>query len=69
MIEKMKMVCVVSSASRKDEMLEGLRNLGILHLSEKKSPEHAATERFTSLSKTASELAEYAPDKKAKKKE
>ena len=69
MIEKMKMVYVVSSASRKDEMLEGLRNLGILHLSEKKSPEHAVTERFTSLSKTASELAEYAPDKKAKKKE
>ena len=67
MIEKMKMVCVVSSASRKDEMLEGLRNLGVLHLSEKKSPEHAISERFTSLSKTASVLAEYAPDKKAQK--
>ena len=36
MIEKMKIVYVVSSASRKDEMLEGLRNLGILHLSEKR---------------------------------
>jgi len=66
MIEKMKMVCVVSSASRKDEMLEGLRNLGILHLSEKKSPERAVSERFTSLSKTALELTEYAPDKKMK---
>ena len=28
MIEKMKMVCVVSSVSRKDEMLDGLRSLG-----------------------------------------
>ncbi len=69
MIEKMKMVYVVSSASRKYEMLDGLRNLGILHLSEKQSPERAVTERFTSLSKAASELAEYAPDKKTKGKE
>ena len=29
MIEKMKMVCVVSSVSRKDEMLDGLRTLGL----------------------------------------
>ena len=35
MIEKMQMVYVVSSVSRKDEMLEGLRNLGLLHLAEK----------------------------------
>ncbi len=43
MIEKMQMVYVVSSVSRKDEMLEGLRNLGLLHLAEKKSPARAAT--------------------------
>lgn len=66
MIEKMKMVCVVSSASRKSELLDGLRNLGVLHLSEKKSPQHAISERFTTLSKTASVLAEYAPDKKSR---
>ncbi len=69
MIEKMKMVYVVSSVSRKDEMLEGLRNLGLLHLAEKKSPARAATERFTTLSKTATELLDYAPDKKSKNKE
>ena len=68
MIEKMKMVYVVSSVSRKDEMLEGLRNLGLLHLAEKKSPARAATERFTTLSKTATELLDYAPDKKSKNK-
>ena len=45
MIEKMKMVCVVSSVSRKDEMLDGLRSLGLLHLAEKKSPDRAVAER------------------------
>ena len=69
MIEKMKMVYIVSSVSKKDEMLDGLRNLGILHLSEKKSPQRAVSERFTSLSKTASALTDYAPDKKSKNKE
>ena len=52
MIEKMKMVYVVSSVSKKDEMLDGLRDLGLLHLAEKKSPARAASERFTTLSKT-----------------
>lgn len=69
MIEKMKMVYIVSSVSKKDEMLDGLRNLGILHLSEKKSPQRAVSERFTSLSKTASALMDYALDKKSKNKE
>ena len=59
MIEKMKMVYVVSSVSQKDEMLDGLRNLGILHLSEKKSTDRALSERFTNLSKTASALMDY----------
>ena len=62
MIEKMKMVYVVSSVSKKDEMLDGLRDLGLLHLAEKKSPARAASERFTTLSKTAGVL-DYAPDK------
>ena len=69
MIEKMKMVYVVSSVSQKDEMLDGLRNLGILHLSEKKSTDRALSERFTNLSKTASALMDYATDKKSKNKE
>ena len=69
MIEKMKMVYVVSSVSKKDEMLDGLRDLGLLHLAEKKSPARAASERFTTLSKTAGVLLDYAPDKKSKGKE
>ena len=53
----------VSSVSKKDEMLDGLRDLGLLHLAEKKSPARAASERFTTLSKTAGVLLDYAPDK------
>lgn len=69
MIEKMKMVGIVSSVSQKDEMLDGLRNLGLLHLAEKKAPDRAAAERFEKLSRTSSFLLDYAPDKKAKTKE
>ena len=65
MIEKMKMVHIVSSSSRKDEMLEGLRALGVMHLAEKKSADREVTERFQSLSKTAAALKEYAPKKGA----
>lgn len=69
MIEKMKMVYIVSSVSRKDEMLEGLRNLGLMHLASRKAPGREATERFENLSRTASFLQEYAPDKKERVKE
>lgn len=68
MIEKMKMVYVVSSLSQKKEMLDGLKKLGILHIAEKKHADRATSERFTDVSKTASMLLEYAPDKKAAKK-
>ena len=68
MIEKMKMVYVVSSLSQRKELLDGLRNLGILHIAEKKSADRKITERFAELSKTAGELMEYAPDKKSKEK-
>lgn len=67
MIEKMKMVYVVSSLSRKKEMLDGLKTLGVMHIAEKKGAARQATEEFTALSKTASTLSEYAPDKKAAK--
>ncbi|MCR4711920.1 MAG: hypothetical protein K5707_06420 [Clostridia bacterium] len=63
MIEKMKMIYVVSSLSRKEAMLEELRNLGILHLAEKKSASRETTERFAALSKTTMALADYKPRK------
>ena len=66
MIEKMKMVHVVSSVSRKQEMLEGLRDLGILHLAEKKGASRETSERFASLSRTSMALSDYIEDKKNK---
>ena len=47
MIEKMKMVYVVSSLSQKENMLSGLKQLGVLHIAEKKSAEAKVSERFT----------------------
>ena len=61
MIEKMKKIYIVSSASGKRKMLSALRDFGIVHLAEKKSADRAATERFTTLSKTAMALKEYVP--------
>jgi len=66
MIEKMKMVHIVTTFSKKQEMLDGLRNLGIVHLAEKKSADRITTERFADLSKTASALKEYEADKQVK---
>lgn len=66
MIEKMKMVHVVTTVSHKNEMLDGLRNLGLLHLAEKKSADRKAIEKFNDLSKVSSRLLDYAPDKKEK---
>ena len=35
MIEKMKMIHIVTSAAHKEEMLQGLRDIGVVHLAEK----------------------------------
>lgn len=68
MIEKMKMVYIVSSLSQKKEMLNGLKKLGVLHIAEKKSADLKVSEEFITLSKVASTVEEYAPDKKEAKK-
>ena len=60
MIEKMKKVFVVSSASRKEQMLSSLMDLGVLHIAEKKSADRAVLDRFLELSKTELLLKEYA---------
>ena len=64
MIEKMKRICLVSSASRKQALLSSLRDFGLLHLAEKKSADRAATERFANLAKTEMALKDYAEKKK-----
>ena len=64
MIEKMKMIHIVTTVSGKEEMLKGLREIGIVHLAEKKAADRVVADRLADLSKTASMLLEYA-DKKA----
>lgn len=68
MIEKMKMVYVVSSLSQRENMLSGLKRLGVLHIAEKKSAEAKVSERFTKLASVAEALREYEPSKKEAKK-
>ncbi len=63
MVEKMKMVHIVTTASGKDEMLKGLREIGIMHLAEKQSADREVSERFQTLSRTAMALGDYAEKK------
>lgn len=68
MIEKMQMVHIVTTISRKQEMLEALRDIGILHLSEKKRAVYEVLNRVAALSKADMTLKEYR-DKKAASRE
>lgn len=69
MIETMKKVYVVSTAPQKERMLSGLKELGVLHISEKKSAEAKVTEVFTKLSSAAGALNEYALSAKEARKQ
>ena len=62
MIEKMKIVRIVTTARHKDDMLTQLRELGAVHFAEKRSADPECTERFSSLSRMASLLGDYAPE-------
>lgn len=59
MIEKMKAVCVAAQSAQKDALLKELRDLGILHLAEKKAADARLSERFASLSRLMQELKGY----------
>lgn len=63
MIEKMKVATVVAQVSHKTELLDTLRELGILHLAEKKEADSSLTERFAALSRLSLELKDYVPEK------
>ncbi len=65
MIEKMKAVCVVTRASEKDNLLTTLRDMGVLHVAEKKTADSAILERFATLSKLLLELKDYVPEEGA----
>lgn len=63
MIERMKLVHIVTSAEKKTEMLSAVRDLGVVHLAEKKSADQAPLERFQELSSTLMALGDYADGK------
>ena len=65
MIEKMKMVHIVTSAAHKEEMLKGLRDIGVVHLAEKQSADREVTERFQNMSNLTAVLKERADSKAA----
>ncbi len=70
MIEKMKMVYIVTTVAAKEEMLKDLREMGLLHLAEKQSADRNVSEQFQTLSKAANAVKEYAdPKQKGKKTE
>lgn len=64
MIEKMKMVHIVTSAAHKDEMLQGLREIGVMHLAEKQNADREVAERYQNMSQAAMALKDYADAKK-----
>ena len=59
MIEKMKVVHIVTTASEKAALLDRLRELGVVHFAEKADADQRYSERFASLSKAAAVLQEY----------
>ena len=64
MIEKMKMVHVITTASAREEMLKGLREIGVMHLAEKQSADRAVTERYQSIADAAAALKSHKDPKK-----
>ncbi|MBQ7644189.1 MAG: ATPase [Spirochaetales bacterium] len=58
MIEKMKKIIVVAPQEKKASLLAGIRDLGVIHISEKASPDAALSARLSELSKIRSTLAE-----------
>ena len=63
MVEKMKMVHIVTTASAKEEMLKGLRDIGVVHLAEKQSADREVSDRFQTMSRTEMALKDYADPK------
>ncbi len=68
MIEKMNLVFLVAKESDRENTLCALQDLGILHVSEKRSADEAVSNRLENLQKLSSELNDYVTkdDKKPK---
>ncbi len=58
MIERMKKIIVVAPSARKADMLNAIRDFGVVHISQKSAPESKYTEKFSALDKVRSVLVE-----------
>ena len=69
MIEKMKKITVVATSGNKGALLDGIRDLGVLHVTEKAAPDSELTAGFASLGRIKAVLVDEkaALDKAAKK--
>ncbi|MEE1186650.1 MAG: V-type ATPase 116kDa subunit family protein [Acutalibacteraceae bacterium] len=63
MIEKMNLAYIVALEQNKDEMISALRDLGVVHISQKANADEKITNRFLLLQKLMSQLSDYAPKK------
>lgn len=61
MIEKMNLTYIVAAEAKKNEMITALRDLGVVHISEKNSPDERLSQRFNLLQKLSLELKDYCP--------
>lgn len=64
MIEKMNLTHIVALEQNRDQMVSALRDLGVLHISERCSADEKINARFSLLQKLSLELSEYAPKEK-----
>ncbi len=64
MIEKMNLTHIVALEQNRDQMVSALRDLGVLHISEKSGADEKINSRFSLLQKLSLELSEYAPKEK-----
>ena len=58
MIEKMKKIIVVAPKDRKAQLLSGIRDLGVIHITEKAAPDAGLSARLAELSRMRSVLTE-----------
>jgi V/A-type H+-transporting ATPase subunit I len=69
MIEKMKIVQIVTCAAQKDALVDQLRTLGIVHFAEKAGADREWTERFAALSRMSMALQDCAPKQQQEEKD
>lgn len=62
MIEKMKAVCVATGENHKAELISALRNMGILHIAEKKPANQELAQRHQMIAKLMRDLKDYKLD-------